>query len=910
MAPDDEEIGVEEWRIFGRYRRVLGELGAEDPEGHALWAAARFANRPPAGLDHFPRVAVLEPADVPAVHAALRGFHGRADHLSVTLEIDEAPLPRFAFEPAESLRNLLQEMEFDEDFQDADPHRPAGLRLLGENLFRDDEVEPTDEIEGIRLLGAPRGEGIPLVVARRVQDLLDAGAEPEEVVILVPRLDDEARRIAQTLRSWGIAARCDAEQPLIADPAVAALRSVLRLAIDGWEVAALARTLRNGWLRPDWPEARGPQALAAAARAIQDARVHRGRAAISDRLRRTSKSPQPRDDRAASSGQTRAAERAAAALPVFDRLANLLEPLHRASFWLDHLDRWRFLIQELGIAATEGLRQWEDALEDHGATLERLGRGRERFDEAEFLDEAVRIAREARVFPPSDATAGVRVLPLVDAEGASARHVLLANLAEGTLPSRRSSAPTDEALGSPLGREMARFLKGCGSARESLTLVYPTTDEQGHRLLASGFLDDLRRIFTGDAWERACVEVDRFDPVLPEALAQAPAEARVRAVARSCNFGEFDPLNKLLADPAHREGLLRTAHALKLAHWRSRRGRFGPYDGQINGSAAKSKIAEDFGPDRPAYSASALESLALCPFQFFQKYVLKLTPADAREELEDDPTTRGQIVHKALENLHVGIRDLPGPAGATLADRVDAEVERVIATRVEAFPPPSSEVEAGLRRIEAERLRRAGRRYASQFRRYAAKEGAGAACEHFEVEFGTSSEHDKLRLGTYPRSIDMRGMIDRIDRIERDGRRLFRIIDYKTGSAPDQRAIDEGTALQLSLYALAAERVVLAHEEARPLDAAYWEVRDKGFLKRHTMTSPANDPDDQWTRHAGDLEAFVVDLAERLRQADFAIAPRREDCTRTCDYQFVCRIKQVRRAEKVWVEAPRLGRPS
>jgi hypothetical protein len=47
-------------------------------------------------------------------------------------------------------------------------------------------------------------------------------------------------------------------------------------------------------------------------------------------------------------------------------------------------------------------------------------------------------------------------------------------------------------------------------------------------------------------------------------------------------------------------------------------------------------------------------------------------------------------------------------------------------------------------------------------------------------------------------------------------------------------------------------------------------------------------------------------VVERLRRAEFPVAPREPDCTRSCEYRTICRIGQVRSVGKVWVEAPRM----
>jgi RecB family exonuclease len=67
----------------------------------------------------------------------------------------------------------------------------------------------------------------------------------------------------------------------------------------------------------------------------------------------------------------------------------------------------------------------------------------------------------------------------------------------------------------------------------------------------------------------------------------------------------------------------------------------------------------------------------------------------------------------------------------------------------------------------------------------------------------------------------LRGLIDRIDR-SLDG--CLRVIDYKLGgpSTYTNRAVFEGSKLQLPLYALAAREALKLGE---PVDGFYWHVR-------------------------------------------------------------------------------------
>jgi RecB family exonuclease len=458
---------------------------------------------------------------------------------------------------------------------------------------------------------------------------------------------------------------------------------------------------------------------------------------------------------------------------------------------------------------------------------------------------------------------------------------------------------------------MLRFLRVVGSAERSLALSYPTTDEKGQALLAAGFLEDLRRLFVPGALEGCTTTIPRLDPALLDGPGGSPAEARVRAVARAVLRDDRRELRALARSPAHRRALEGTAAALRVAAVRGGRRAFGPYVGRLRDPAAVARIAGDFGPAHP-FSPSQLETLALCPFQFFLRYVLHLEPADEREELDDDRTARGSLIHKVLEQLHAGLRDTPAEGGRSLAGLVAQGLEAVIRAELEGQREPSSEVERGLRRIDADRLLRAGRRYVQQFARYSDGPGQGAECHQFEVVFGDperDDSHPALELGPEGDAVRLQGMIDRIDLVRHPDRTLFRVIDYKTGHSPGKAALKTGLALQLPLYALAVERIILAEPAAAPLDVGYWALAADGFKPLREMAKIQDESVvllESWEPYRHELERFVLALVAQLRRGACPVHPRKEDCTRSCDYRTVCRITQVRAVGKTWPDAPKM----
>jgi ATP-dependent helicase/nuclease subunit B len=189
---------------------------------------------------------------------------------------------------------------------------------------------------------------------------------------------------------------------------------------------------------------------------------------------------------------------------------------------------------------------------------------------------------------------------------------------------------------------------------------------------------------------------------------------------------------------------------------------------------------------------SGIETYLDCPFKFFARHVLRLDEEPEDEEVLD-PRRQGQFVHAVFEDFFREWQE-SGRAGIT-PENLD-QARQVFETVVDRQLARAtfSEAEAGL-----ERTRLLGSPAAS---------GLGEAVFRMEaerpvpviarlLEYNVDGALTVNTQGTV-RSVALRGKADRLDLLD-DG--TFRLIDYKLGWPPDR-----GRALQLPLYALAAEQ--------------------------------------------------------------------------------------------------------
>ena len=142
------------------------------------------------------------------------------------------------------------------------------------------------------------------------------------------------------------------------------------------------------------------------------------------------------------------------------------------------------------------------------------------------------------------------------------------------------------------------------------------------------------------------------------------------------------------------------------------------------------------------------------------------------------------------------------------------------------------------------------------------------------------------------------GRIDRVDVAELSDGVGFWIIDYKTGSSTHYTgaALAEYRRLQLTLYALAVEEVLLAGRSARPLGLAYWLVGEAGPKIALPGRSALQWLEDggRWRIVREQLRQWVATLVRHIRRGHFVLQPREEHCTQTCAFGQVCRITQSR----------------
>ncbi len=273
--------------------------------------------------------------------------------------------------------------------------------------------------------------------------------------------------------------------------------------------------------------------------------------------------------------------------------------------------------------------------------------------------------------------------------------------------------------------------------------------------------------------------------------------------------------------------------------------------------------------DARAYSLSGLERYQDCPFKFFASDILRLDePAEDGAVLS--PRARGRFIHELLQQFFLAW-DRRGEGSITPA-KLDA-ARAVFADVAEPLLERLPRSDAALERAKL----------------FGSPLSVGIADVILAME---ASQEGRVRerwleyrlegdfsLGDQSRRVALRGVADRIDLL--DGNRL-RVIDYKTGSAPER-----GRALQVPVYALCAQ------ERLGERSGEHWVVDEALYVSfggKRSAVRVANAGDDEMLQTA---RGRLFDLVDQITAGEFPPRPHDPMMCSYCAYPSVCRKDYV-----------------
>jgi len=424
---------------------------------------------------------------------------------------------------------------------------------------------------------------------------------------------------------------------------------------------------------------------------------------------------------------------------------------------------------------------------------------------------------------------GVMAASVLDARGLSFQAVALMGLSEGEFPKQeredillRESDREALHLETKLhGDEATFFYQAITRGRQKLLLTRPYLADDGQAWEPSPFWMEITRLI-GD-----------------------PPKGRVRGVVGEVESAEA--ASRVEWVESARDFDIHIKNGIDALRARMRPKAGGIYEGETF------DLSERFGAGH-GWSASRLESYGTCPFEFFVAYALELEP---REEAEEgfDVRMLGSMLHKILEehyggaDLHEAARKVFASAPAeygfrptALWTQQQAELTRALEKTVEALDKASQ----------------------------------GFTPHTMEARFGMGQP--SLVLKTAIGDVRLHGYIDRLDAAP-DG--TLRVMDYKSGGAAISAThLKEGRRLQLPIYALAARDALGLGDVS---SGFYWHIQkaEASSLKLEKFEGGVN----------GAFETAVAHVTRHvanIRAGRFEPKPPKEGCPSYCPATSFC----------------------
>lgn len=746
------------------------------------------------------------------------------------------------------------------------------------------------------LFEAPGPVGEARMVARRIRELMAEGVSPSEIVVTARDIETPADVFAEVFDEYAIPHFGFPPPSLSRAPVVAFILRAWRVPPGGYAFADVAAILRSTYYRPSEI---APEMAIRAEALLRKIGSPNGKEAFLRSVDRWAETPpQPQEDEVAETSTWRRIHHSAGECRPFLRtfFAHLDDMPGKAqpAKWVERIRRFA---RDCGVepatrpddaAALEtfwsALADWVELLPSKAVRA------------AEFHAALATVA--STVVTPVNPPAGpaVRVLPAEEARTAAGDHFFLTGLGEGSFPrlappvslltdsDRIELRQAGHRLVDPAGRrdsEQTLFDDLVNRPNRSLVLSYPAVDAKGREQLPSSFLTDWREKNPRVTVTKRTMLIQNYATDVP----YSDAERRVR-------FANGQADSAVSADVA-----VTLDRARQLAQARFIEKSFHRFDGCLSPEfMAANRDLFGHGLDAThVFSPTALEKYVACPFRYWLDHVLGVEPLDDPPDAVE-LTRRGSAVHRALARFH---GDGPDPDDdVAVTTGVRGHFDRAVA---EFQAKAGGDVTTALWELERLRLHRSADRYAEQWRTFRTKEakaGPTPVPRLFEAAFGLKATNDRpsrppLLLTVDGIEVRIGGTVDRIDVAELPDAIGFWIIDYKSGrgSYYTGTSVVNLEALQLPLYALAAERVLFPGQTARPLGLAYWLVTDTG--------SKGVFPKIDWPTFRVQLERRIVSLATGIRAGRFPLAPRSTNCTSTCPHGPVCRITQHRQSTKV-----------
>lgn len=422
------------------------------------------------------------------------------------------------------------------------------------------------------------------------------------------------------------------------------------------------------------------------------------------------------------------------------------------------------------------------------------------------------------------------------------------------------------------------FYLGASRARSKLILSYPRFDLEGCEALPSFYVDEVKGLFPKDTLPERRYAANQVLPRIEDAVSEREVSAFIlyelynkaggRNRQRRCFV--LTLYNRFLERPSFRTLLPRML--------------FEP-----SAQILDEKVRKAFLPREGIFKPTGLETYGHCPYRYFAGQVLKL------EEREEGIDARkvGILLHEVLEDYwtervkkgNESLKDLEKAKEFMTHDlREHLKKKPLIGEKAYRTELKIREMEDWLSAVVEKEILEGGT-------------FPGFEPAHFELEFGFPPKNDFLKLyDPFREEIKLRGKMDRVEVDSSDQYAL--VLDYKTGSSFDSKAILSGKALQLPLYLLALQKLY----KLKPLGGEIFQINKaerKGFYSAEALRALQLEPPKRNVLERKDFDRllertvqFSHQFAEGILKAEIPVRPR--DCDPHCPFPSVCRIEKWR----------------
>jgi len=776
----------------------------------------------------------IENLQSPLPRPALRRFTRALQALSRTLNLDPEPLPD---SPAASVAPALAYLEanlFELHSQTRVP-RPASSDSVS-------FIETQNRAEEVRA-------ALRWLKARLVRDQMSAN----EIALIVRDLTPYRPFIEETAAEFGLTLHLREGLNLAANPAIAALMSLLALPLknhpDGnWAYRPLVDAWRSPYfekLAPGLTPRSADHLNTVARQGLVLQGLEQWREAFDQQLRRASRQSQTAalDDEEGYRPDYLSKDDTLTLQMAFETFVTRLTPPAQATLqeyvaFLENLIGQDPELEQdaagqesadpsLGIvrrarlapATTDrdiaALRAFKDVLRGlvlAGSFFQQSTAGSPAESEIitypQFYEEVLGAVQGATYYlpPPEPLEAALPVLSVLNARGLSFRAVALLGLSEGEFPqAEREDVLLREEDRFALqrvglagleprlrGDELTFFYQAITRARDKLLLCRPYLADDGQKWEPSPYWQQVQRL-------AADAPASHIRPEDPLPLRDVASSQELAGTLTQLGLAEFE-----LAEHWSAHDTARLQHSGRVLRARLAAEAQGPFEGDL--SALSAQFSAAYGPEQ-VWSSSRLEAYGLCPHHFWLGQDLALEPRQPPEE-GFDVFILGSMYHEILEEVY----RLAGTEvdSERLLELLPAVAEAVFdkAPAVYGFRPTPL---WAMQRRELEQI-------LAQTLVALAEATTDSTPLAQEQVFGMRDQPPLLvqRDGDQFR---VRGFIDRVDQ-DAEGR--LRIIDYKCGSTPiAARDLAEGRRLQIALYALAARDALQLGQVA---DGFYWHI--------------------------------------------------------------------------------------